>query len=193
MDQHSTAGVDERIRLALEDATALGKLLETFGPRLLLVATSEISGRLQGKADPADIVQDVFLLAHRKFARFRGRSLSELWVWLRRILRRTLLNFNRRYRDSAKRQITREVDLKCAQGLQLAAPDNPEIIATKGEQARPLRHLLETVPTGARRAAEAFLETGSLSETARALGISPQGVQKSLRSLAGVCMRIGPC
>jgi RNA polymerase sigma-70 factor (ECF subfamily) len=41
---------------------------------LTLLARYQIGRRLQGKADPSDVIQETFPEAHRDFAQFRGRS-----------------------------------------------------------------------------------------------------------------------
>src|SRR5918999_6459314 len=66
------------------DDVALGALLERYRPYLALLARLQIDRRLRGKADPADLVQETFLEAHRGFPRFRGETEAELAAWLRR-------------------------------------------------------------------------------------------------------------
>src|SRR5262249_56256194 len=56
------------------DTAALGRLLEGYRGYLALLARVQISRRLQGKADPADLVQETFLDAHRNFAPFPGSA-----------------------------------------------------------------------------------------------------------------------
>ena len=53
---------------------------------LVLLARLQIVGRLRGKVDPADLVQDTFLEAHCHFGTFRGVTEAELACWLRQIL-----------------------------------------------------------------------------------------------------------
>jgi RNA polymerase sigma-70 factor, ECF subfamily len=56
------------------DAAARGELLERYRAYLALLARLQIGRRLQGKADPADVVQETFLRAHRDFGRFAGAA-----------------------------------------------------------------------------------------------------------------------
>src|SRR5207249_12051722 len=51
---------------------ALGQLLELYRSYLALLARLQIGRRLQGKVDSADLVQETFLEAHRKWGQFRG-------------------------------------------------------------------------------------------------------------------------
>ena len=57
------------------DGPALGALLEGYRAYLTLLARLQIDGRLRGKADPADLVQETFLEAHRSFPGFRYTGL----------------------------------------------------------------------------------------------------------------------
>src|SRR5215468_7611932 len=68
------------------DSAALGRLLEQYRAYLALLARLQIGRRLQGKADPSDVVQEVFLEAARGFPQFRGRTEGELLAWLRQVL-----------------------------------------------------------------------------------------------------------
>src|SRR5947207_15809316 len=79
------------------DDGALGTLLEGYRPYLTLLARLELGCRLQGKADPVDLVQEVFLEAARHFPAFRGSGEPELAAWLRQILATCLTHLVRRY------------------------------------------------------------------------------------------------
>ena len=60
-----------------ENNPARGQLLEGYRPYLTLLARVQIGRKLQGKVDADDIVQEVFLRAHREFAGFRGQTEPE--------------------------------------------------------------------------------------------------------------------
>jgi RNA polymerase sigma-70 factor (ECF subfamily) len=90
---------------------ALGQALEACRAYLLLVANRELDPALQAKGGASDLVQETFFEAQRDFARFSGRSAEELKAWLRQMLLNNLSNFARRYRDTDKRQLDREVAL----------------------------------------------------------------------------------
>src|SRR5260370_29778115 len=79
------------------DGPALGRLLELYRNYLALLARLQIGRRLQGKVDPADLVQETFLEAHQSFGRFQGTSEGELVSWLRQILAGNLADLLRRY------------------------------------------------------------------------------------------------
>src|SRR3954452_24354305 len=79
------------------EPTALGILLERYRTYLTLLARVQIGRRLQGKVDPADMVQETFLEAARHFSRSRGATEPELTAWLRQILAGCLAHLVRRY------------------------------------------------------------------------------------------------
>ncbi len=93
------------------DGAALGELLEKHHAYLRLLARREIGHRLQGKVGASDIVQEVFLKAHRQFQQFQGASLPQFESWLQMILAGTLANTIRHYFGTQARNLQLEQDL----------------------------------------------------------------------------------
>src|SRR5207247_5197137 len=93
------------------DSPALGQLLDGCRAYLTLLARVQIGRRLRGKVDPADLVQETFLEAHRGFARFRGTTEAELTAWLRQILAGQLAQMVRRYVGTQARDVNLEQEL----------------------------------------------------------------------------------
>lgn len=93
------------------DRQALGRLLECYRNYLALLARLQIGRRLQGKVDPADLVQETFLSAHQDWESFEGRTERELVAWLRQILACKLGKVVRTYFGTRARDILRERDL----------------------------------------------------------------------------------
>ena len=93
---------------------ALGQLLEVYRNYLGLLARLQIGGRLQGKTDAEDLVQETFLKAHRDFADFRGKTEKEWVAWLRQILAFNLAHLVRRYHGTRRRDIKLERALEDA-------------------------------------------------------------------------------
>lgn len=93
------------------DGAALGALLENHRAYLRLLARQEIGHRLQGKVGASDIVQEVFLKAHRQFDQFQGASLPQFESWLQTILAGTLANTIRHYFGTQARNLQLEQDL----------------------------------------------------------------------------------
>ena len=97
------------------------KAVESLRPYLLRLASSELGADLRPKGDASDLVQQTYLEAHRDIDRYAGRTEAELQAWLRQILINNLKHFARQYRESAKRQVGREIPIE---RLRLA-PDRP--------------------------------------------------------------------
>jgi RNA polymerase sigma-70 factor (ECF subfamily) len=81
-------------------ADALGRLLEPYRDRL---ARHPLASALRERMDPAEIVQETFQSALRRFNQFRGATEPEWRGWLEQILRNQALNFVERYRHTQKR------------------------------------------------------------------------------------------
>lgn len=122
--------------------TAVGGVLEFYRGYLKLLARLRLN-TTESALDASDIVQDVFLRAHRGFAQFRGGTEAELTAWLRQILARCLIDYCRRKKvpfqniDSATRRVQKELD-ETSVGLatRLVAPtDCPAKIAERREAA----------------------------------------------------------
>lgn len=90
---------------------ARGELLDSYSHYLTLLARVQIGRGLQGKVDPADVVQETFLDAHRQFDRFRGDSEAELVAWLRRILAGQLALVFRKFLGTKARDVNLEQEL----------------------------------------------------------------------------------
>ena len=131
---------------------ALGEALEICRGYLLRVANQGLDADLRAKGGASDLVQETFLEAQRDFGGFRGSSEQELLAWLRQLLLHNVANFSRRYRDTDKRCVGREVELGGAQlaagrGAELAANvPSPSTEAITREQAEKIQRVLERLP-----------------------------------------------
>src|SRR5262249_1233289 len=94
------------------DDGALGRLLERYRAYLTLLARVQVGRRLQGKADPADMVQETFLEAARHFPQFRGEAQPDLAAWRRQILAGGLSHLVRRYCGTQARDVRLERTLE---------------------------------------------------------------------------------
>ena len=76
--------------------------IEGYRPYLRLLAQIQFDGRLQGKVDASDIVQETLLKAHQARDQFQGQSGPEMAAWLREILTNTLIDTVRRFTGQAR-------------------------------------------------------------------------------------------
>src|SRR5829696_597984 len=91
------------------DPEALGQALDACRDYLLMVANGGLPDDLRAKGGASDVVQETFLDAYKHADGFDGASAGELLAWLTTILRSRLANFQRDFRGTAKRQVSREV------------------------------------------------------------------------------------
>src|SRR5262245_15510060 len=169
------------------DDQAQGRLLDRYRNYLTLLARLQISRRLQSKVDPADLVQDTFLKAHRHFAQFRGSSEGELTAWLRQILALNLANLVRSFYGTQSRDIRLEQALvddldqsSRAWDLGLMAPQSsPSQRAARREEAVLLADALGRLPPDYSEVIVLrHLEGLTFPEVARRMGRSLDSVEK---------------
>src|SRR3954451_16070146 len=135
-------------------AVATGELLENYTSYFTLLARVQIGRRLQGKADPGDIVQETFLEAHRQMRNFRGTTEAELLAWLRRILAGQIALMLRRYLGTKGRDVKLERELavqldhssQIMDGGFVASHSTPSQHASRREQAVLLAESLDKLP-----------------------------------------------
>jgi RNA polymerase sigma-70 factor, ECF subfamily len=163
---------------------ALGRALDSYRNYLLRVAQRELDPELRAKGAASDLVQDTFLEAQRDFAQFQGDSGAELRAWLSRLLVNNVCNFSRRFRDTDKRAIDREVTLvregsSDAGGDPQATTSSPSAQAIKRELAESLQQSLTQLTQDYRRVIELrYLEERSFEEIGRLTGRSPDAARK---------------
>ena len=136
---------------------ALGKLLEGARQYLLSIARQEFDPDLRAKNSPSDVVQETFVEAQRAFGQFQGDTEAELLAWLRQLLLHRVGKLRRRYRDTQKRRLGREVALGGdgssegpAGGLAADGP-SPSGQAMEHEQDQALQAALGRLPDDYRR------------------------------------------
>lgn len=136
------------------DVEALGQLLERAHNYLGLLARLQIGRRLQGKVDPEDLIQDVFLTAHDCFDQFRGVTGAEWLGWLRQILASRVADLMRRHFGARARDVRLERELSAELEMSSQALDgglidrgpSPSKQASRAEQAMLLADALERLP-----------------------------------------------
>src|SRR5437763_1722479 len=166
---------------------AFGRLLARYAPYLTLLARVEVGRRLQGKLDPADLVQDTFLEAHRHFPGFRGTTEPEFAGWLRQILAGVLANTLRRYFGTQARDPRLEQDLRAAVDQsstmlagQIVSPGtSPSEAAARREQAVLFADALGSLPDDYREViALRHLEGLTFAAVAERMGRTLDSVEK---------------
>jgi len=179
---------------------SLGHLLESYRNYLTLLARLQIDRRLQGKADTADLVQEVFLAAHRDFGQFRGASEPEFLAWLRRLLAHRIANLVRRFFGTQLRDVRLERQLdddldrssQMAQGFVLSQT-SPSERASRRERAVLLADALRRLPADYREIVILHhLEELTFPQVAERMGRSVGSIEKLwVRALAALRRSLG--
>lgn len=196
MNRSTGPNPEHLLRLARAgEEDALGTLLEVYRSYLTLFSRLQIYHRLQGKADPSDLVQETFLQAHRAFGGFRGTTEEELLQWLRQILVSRLAKLVRRYYGTQRRNVRLEHQLdeelnrssRIAHAL-VSSQSSPSQEATRREQTVFLADALERLPSHYREVIILRnLEELSFPEVSQRMGRSENAVKKTwARALAAL-------
>jgi RNA polymerase sigma-70 factor, ECF subfamily len=143
----TTDSLIKRLRQARDgDTDALGALLDEFRPYLKLLAQRAMDGRLAGRIDSSDVVQQTYLSAVRKFDEFSGDDADALAGWLQLIHERNLIDTARKHLVAEKRSVGREETLIETEALDDVELTSPSQRLMKGESAVRLARALAFLP-----------------------------------------------
>lgn len=157
------------------------KAAETYRPHLIRVASNELGSDLKAKGDASDLVQETYLEAHRDLEAFSGSTEAEMHAWLRTILLNNLREFARRYRESEKRRVDREVPLDRLPNVPepAAKAPSPSSCAIGHEETKTVREAVGRLSERSRNTVRwRAEEERSYQEIGRQLGCSPVAARK---------------
>ncbi len=162
---------------------ALGALIEHCRQYLLAVANHELPPELRAKLGASDLVQDTALEIQAGFGRFSGERQEEFLAWARGILIHNASNARRQYRETAKRQISREVSLDDDNSWlksDLVARDaTPGAAALIGERAALVETAVQRLPSHFREVIYLrHRDRRSLAEIGQKLGRTSEAIRK---------------
>ena len=98
-------------RLKCGDAEALGELFALHRARLWRTVNFRVTGRLAGRIDPDDILQESYLAAVARLDHYRTQWSASPYLWLRMIVLQMLVDAHRRHLGTQKRDAERESPL----------------------------------------------------------------------------------
>jgi len=135
------------------DRHALGELFSTHRERLLRTIEFRLDGRLRGRVDPDDVLQEAYLAAADRIEHCCGESSASVYVWLRMIVMQTMIDVHRRHLGAQMRDADREISIdgvRLPQGtsrflaVQLSGKlTSPSQAAMREERSRQLEEALE--------------------------------------------------
>lgn len=179
------------------DAAALERALEPFRPYLTRLARRAIEPMLANTIEPADLVQETFLAAHRGLAVFQGSTEGQWRAWLRTILLNRLSNLRRSHLDAQRkgyeRSTPREDAAVAGARLESSVTPPPRKLQIK-ERDRAIRAALRKLPEHYREVVVWHHDDGLTFEAVgRRLGISADAARKKWnRALIRLQEILGP-
>lgn len=90
---------------------AVAELFARYREKLLRMVVLRLDGRIAGKVDAEDVLQDAFLEGARRVQDFLERPVVPFFVWLRQITQQVLADTHRRYLGAQMRDARREITL----------------------------------------------------------------------------------
>jgi RNA polymerase sigma-70 factor (ECF subfamily) len=98
--------------LALQgDGAALAALFDGFRERLERTVLLRMDPRIQGRVDPADIVQDAYLEISKRFTKYYPASRLPLFLWFRLEVMQKLVDFHRFHLGAQMRDVRQEISI----------------------------------------------------------------------------------
>ena len=140
-------------RLKDGDDHALATLFARHRDRLLRMVEFRLDGRLRGRVEAEDVVQEAYLDAAKRMHHFGEDTSTSFFIWLRMIVTQTLIDIHRRHlgaqmRDAAREMGARKASFSQTTSFSLAASllgrfTSPTLAARRAEMAEQLRAALE--------------------------------------------------
>ena len=93
------------------DQGALAALVERHRDRLERMVRLRMDRRLQGRVDPADVVQEAYLAVRGKFSRYSADPRLPFFLWLRLEVGQRLVDVHRFHLGTQMRDAGQEVSL----------------------------------------------------------------------------------
>jgi RNA polymerase sigma-70 factor (ECF subfamily) len=101
----------EMIRQSGADPQVLGQIWEHYRDRLRRVVRLRLDRRLQGRADPSDVLQEAFLDFQSRAAQYAQKPDMPFFLWLRFLTGQRLQLIHRHHLGTQMRDAGREVSL----------------------------------------------------------------------------------
>jgi RNA polymerase sigma-70 factor (ECF subfamily) len=177
------------------DCGALAELFERHRGRLEQMVRVRLDRRLQGRLDPADVLQDAYLDVARRFKEYAAGPALPFFLWLRLLAGQRLTDLHRQHLGAKMRDAGREVsprrgDFPQASSESLAEMllgrlTSPSRAAARAEtQARVQAALNGMDPIDREVLVLRHFEMLSNEETAQVLGLKPSAASnRHIRAL----------
>jgi RNA polymerase sigma-70 factor (ECF subfamily) len=172
--------LDERLRKG--DEQALAELFSAQRERLWRIVHFRLDDRLRGRIDPDDVLQEAYLAAVQRLVHYKDGTYTVPFLWLRAILKQTLIDLHRRHVAAQRRAVDRDVALDASPYAQASATSmaitliakltSPSQAAVRAEMVNTVEKAMATMdPIDQEVLALRHFEELSNSEVAEVLGI----------------------
>jgi RNA polymerase sigma-70 factor (ECF subfamily) len=192
-DTHSGVGVYSRVSLAASHVSFTGLAPAMgYGPLRVSTATPTFAAIYDGyarfvwralvrlgvaSADVEDVVQEVFLVVHRRLGEFRHESTMRTWVY------GIAVHTARNYRRTGVRRHRDGSDVEAGESLPETADRAPDALLAKAQAAELLIQLLQDLDQDSREVfVLAELEEMTAVEIGEVLALKPNTVSSRLRT-----------
>ena len=192
-DPSDTGHLVERLRGG--DRLALADLFQRYRDRLRRMVELRMDGRLQGRVDASDVLQDAFLDAAARLDSYLKDSGLPAFLWLRLVVGERLAICHRRHLGAKMRNAGQEVSLyrdplpqatsAALASMLLGRLTSPSHAAVRAELVLQVQEALNALdPLDREVVALRHFEQLSRAETAQVLGISEEaGAKRYIRAL----------
>jgi RNA polymerase sigma-70 factor, ECF subfamily len=103
---------EQLIRLAGEgDERSVAELFGRYRKRLRQMVRLRLDRRLQGRVDPSDVLQEVYLDVTQQLPHYMGKREMPFFLWLRLVTGQRMMRLHREHLGAAMRDAGREVSL----------------------------------------------------------------------------------
>lgn len=179
----SDSGLNDDLVLRLQagDDHAFAELFSVYRSRLKQMLEFRMDRRLRGREDASDILQEVYIDAHKRMAHYLKRPELSFYIWLRQLTTQRLFDIHRRHLKAEKRDIKQEVSIdrrrmastSASMAIQLADHlASPSEVAIKAETVAQIEVTLDQMdPIDREVLALRHFEELRNSEVAEVLGI----------------------
>jgi RNA polymerase sigma-70 factor, ECF subfamily len=107
----SDGSIASLVRLAASDERALANLFGLYRKRLRRMVQLRLDPRLQGRLDPSDVLQDVYLDVAKQLPYYLSKPGMDLFLWLRLVAGHRLMRLHRQHLGTAMRDAGREISI----------------------------------------------------------------------------------
>lgn len=103
--------IERLVEAARGNRDCLGELFERYRARLLAAVQLRLSPEVKARVDAADVVQESFIDAVKRFDEFVYKDAASLYVWLRTVTLANLIDIHRHHLGVQARDARREVSM----------------------------------------------------------------------------------